>query len=87
MCIKSENIKFLDVLNILAPGFSYDQFIKAYGCKLQKGIFPYEWLDSIDKLNTTYLPQREAFYSSLKNNNISEEEYQYCQQVWKEREM
>ena len=30
----------------------------------RKGIFPYEWFDSMDKLNNTELPPKEAFYSS-----------------------
>lgn len=87
MCIKTTNLKFLDVSNFLAPGFSYAQFINAYECSLQKGFFPYEWLDSPDKLNTTQLPQREAFYSSLKNSDISMDDYRYCQQIWQQHGM
>jgi hypothetical protein len=32
MCIKTEALKFLDITNYMAPGFSYSQFLKAYGC-------------------------------------------------------
>ncbi|CAH3180046.1 unnamed protein product, partial [Porites lobata] len=87
MCIKTDSLKFLDISNYLAPGFSYDQFLKAYECEQTKGFFPYEWIDSLDKLEETSLPSHEAFYSSLKNQNITEEEYEYCQQVWEENEM
>ena len=41
----------------------------------------------MDKLEETSLPPHAAFYSSLKNQNITNEEYQYCQQVWEENEM
>ena len=82
MCIKTERLKFVDIMNFLAPGFNYDTFIKAYDCQLKKGFFPYEWLDSINKLSATSLPPRDAFYSSLKNEHISEDNYGYCQQVW-----
>jgi len=87
MCLKTNFLKFLDITNYLAPGFSYDQFLKAYECEKTKGFFPYEWIDSLDKLEETSLPPHTAFYSSLKNQNITEQEYQYCQRVWENKEM
>ena len=87
MAVKTENLHFLDITNYLAPGFSYAQFLKAYECTEEKGCFPYEWVDGLDKLEETLLPPHDVFYSSLKNVNITEEEYQYCQQVWEEKQM
>ena len=87
MCIKTDSLKFLDISNYLAPGFSYDQFLKAYECEQTKGFFSYQWLDCLDKLEETSLPPHAAFYSSLKNANITGEEYRYCQQVWEDNEM
>ena len=48
----------------------------------RKGIFPYEWLDSIDKLNNTELPPKEAFYSKLKQSGITDKEYQQAIDCW-----
>ena len=48
----------------------------------QKGVYPYEYIDSIEKLNETQLPPIEAFYSTLKQETITEEEYQHAQNVW-----
>ena len=31
MCLKTKTLTFLDIINYLAPGFSYDKFLKAYG--------------------------------------------------------
>jgi len=87
MCIKTEALKFLDITNYLAPGFSYSQFLKAYGCTEEKGFFPYEWMTSLEKLNVSQLPPHEAFYSTLKNGNISTEEYHLCQRVWEDNNM
>ena len=87
MCIKTDFLKLLDISNYVAPRFSYDQFLKAYECKQTKGFFPYEWIDSLDKLEETSLAPHEAFYSSLKNTNITDQEYTYCQQVWQENNM
>ncbi len=86
-CIKTEKLIFLDIRNYLAPNYSYSQYIKAYRCKEGKGFFPYEWMNDLKKLDQTTLPEHKEFYSSLKNNNISEEEYQYCQRVWTENNM
>lgn len=87
MCLKTEHLKFLDITNYLAPGFSYAQFLKAYECDQTKGYFPYEWVDSAEKLDCPILPPHEAFFSSLTNSNITEEEYEYCRRVWTENNM
>ena len=84
MCLKTDFLKLPDISNYLAPVFSYDQFLRAYECEHTKGFFPYEWVDGLDKLEETSLPPHAAFYSSLKNTNITEQEYEYCQQVWEE---
>ena len=67
----------MDISNYLAAGSSNSQFLKAYGCDIPKGIFPYEWFDSFDKLNSASLPGMEDFYSTLSNSNPlkSEDEY------------
>jgi hypothetical protein len=87
MCLKTQHIKFLDITNYLAPGFSYEQFLKAYECSQTKGYFPYEWVDSLDKLNHCSLPPRETFHSTLSGTDITEEQYEYCEGVWAENNM
>ena len=42
LAISTTQLKFLDISNYLAAGSSYSQFLKAYGCEIPKGIFPYE---------------------------------------------
>ena len=49
----------------------------------QKGVFPYDWFDSIEKLNVEKLPDIEEFYSKLNDENISEADYEHAQNVWK----
>jgi len=49
----------------------------------QKGFYPYEWVDSWDKLeNAVGLPPIEDFYSRLKNENISVENYNHAKGVY-----
>ncbi len=82
LALKSGTLKFLDISNFLAAGTSYTQFLKAYNCEVEKGFFPYEYVDSLNKLEESQLPPHSAFYSWLRNSNISSEEYQTCQDAW-----
>lgn len=86
-CIATESLKFLDMSQFLAAGSSYAGFLKAYHISEQKGYFPYEWFDDVTKLEATSLPPHQAFYSHLKGSNISEEEYEYCEKVWRDHQM
>ena len=85
MFLSLPNFKFLDIKSYLAPGLSYDAWCRAYGCELQKLVFPYEWFDSFDKLNHKGPVKYEEFYSSLKGGiTISEKEYQnFCDEFSK----
>ena len=47
-----------------------------------KGIYPYEYLDSIDKLRETQLPKKEDFNSLLTGKTISEDDYRRAQHIW-----
>ena len=51
---------------------------------LRKGVYPYDYMDSPKRLNETQLPPKSAFYSKLSNSNISDEDYNHAQKVWKE---
>ena len=87
MCLYTDKLKFLDIYNYLAPGFSYAKYLTAYGCAQQKGHFPYEYMDSIGKLDDRALPPQSAFFSRLTNEGISDEDYARCQAVWRANEM
>ena len=71
-CVQTEQFRFLDIVNFMSPGFNYSSYLKAFGVEEQKGFFPYEWVDSLEKLNQPTVPPRSAFYSSLKRETISE---------------
>ena len=73
-CIKTEHLKFMDILQFLAPGYNLKSFFKAFGVSEQKGFFAYDYFTSAEQLNETALPPYETFYSTIKNCNVLEEE-------------
>jgi hypothetical protein len=48
----------------------------------RKGIYPYDYLDSEDKMNETNLPTKDRFYSKLNKSHITDEEYNIALGVW-----
>ena len=49
----------------------------------RKGVYPYEYMDSLERFNETKLPPKEAFYSRLTGEDISDEDYAHAQNVWR----
>ena len=49
----------------------------------QKGVCPYDFMDSFDKFNPTELPTKEQFYSTLNDQQITNDEYDHARKVWK----
>ena len=53
----------------------------------RKGVYPYDYMDTPEKLKETKLPPKEVFYSKLNNEGISDEDYTHAQKVWETSEM
>src|SRR5688572_16558706 len=49
---------------------------------LRKGVYPYEFAESVERLNATELPPKSAFYSKLNDSGISDEDYEHAKTVW-----
>ena len=76
---------FLDIENFLAPEMSYEKWCNSLECKLEKLVFPYEWLTSYEKLSHEGPVAYKHFYSSLKGKNtLSTEKYEeFCAEFHK----
>ena len=51
---------------------------------LRKGVYPYDYVDCMKKIDETSLLPKEAFYSKLTGEGITDEDYQYAHTVWLE---
>ena len=50
---------------------------------LRKGVYPYEYMDSWERFDETSLPDKEAFYSNLNMENITDVDYRHAEIVFK----
>ena len=48
----------------------------------RKGVYPYDYITSFERLKETKLPPKEVFYSKLYNTHITDEDYQHAHNVW-----
>src|SRR5205085_3429992 len=49
---------------------------------VQKGVFPYSYIDSFEKLNETTFPPIEAFYNDLKDKALQRKDYERGLKLW-----
>ena len=76
--------KLVSNLPTKAFKYTYNRFKeKQFELMKQKGVYPYDYIDSFDKFNKTELPTKEEFYNILNNEHITDEYYQHAQNVWK----
>ena len=88
MFILTPRFRFLDIVNYIGPGISYDNWTMAYGCTNEKSWLPYEWFDDPEKLNYPGLPDYPAWHSRLKGCYVLKlSEWHTCKRVSKERNM
>ena len=48
----------------------------------QKGVYPYEYMDSFERFSEDKLPDRCTFFSSWKNKYIGEKIYLHAINIW-----
>ena len=48
----------------------------------QKGVYPYDYMDSFEKFNEKELPTKDQFYRILNDQHITDDEYDHTKEVW-----
>ena len=87
MLIGDSKIRCLDITNYIRRGVSYRTFLEMFQSDQRKAFFPYDYMTDLERLNETALPSRESFFNKLTNQHISIEDYQACQQIWRDNNM
>ena len=95
--IKHE-IRFLDSFKFMASSLGslvgnlglekLKETKKEFGTKFEllarKGIYPYDYMNGIEKFSEEKLPTKEEFYSKLNDCGISDDDHNHAKKVWKE---
>ena len=55
---------------------------EAFELLTRKGVYPYEFMDSWEKMKEKTLPSKEDYFSQLTGKDISEENYTFASNVW-----
>ena len=84
MSIASPKLKFLDIGNYLAAGTKLTDFYKSFNVSTPKGVFPYQWFDSLDKLHEEELPRRSRAMREALENVKNDPENEELQQIVEE---
>lgn len=88
MFILTNKFRFLDIMNYLGPGTTYDKWIKAYESKSKKSWLPYDWFDSPNKLDYPGLPEYSEWFSQHKGKYLlTLDEWQQCKRLFEEKGM
>ena len=83
----NEEIKISRHHQFLALGYSYDKYLKAYGCELQKVTsHTSTWTVSGNWRIVLYLLKKRSTVDS-RTKGISDEDYARCQAVWRDNGM
>ncbi|XP_074035264.1 uncharacterized protein [Leptinotarsa decemlineata] len=48
----------------------------------KKGVFPYDYVDSVEKFLDTELPSKKHFYNKLNDCDIDDAKYAHAQRIW-----
>ena len=72
------------VKNLPEDSFKYTNEVfkdEKFRLMKQKGVYPYDYMNSFEKFNETQLPSQNDFYSQMNNQHITDEEYNHAQTV------
>ena len=74
------NNKLIDVFSNTYNFCSGD--INTFILLLRKGVYPYEYMDSFERCFETSLPDKDAFYSNLNMESITDIDYRHAKNVF-----
>ena len=55
----------------------------AFEMLTRKGVYPYRYMDSLEKFNMKQLPSKADFYNDLTKKHITDEDFTFVNKLWK----
>ena len=99
MCFQQENTEYIhekknSSLSELFP-ILYKHFKSkwshlpesAFEMLTRKGVYPYSYMDSLDRFTENQLPPKESFYNDLAKKSITTDDFNFVQKLWKTFDM
>lgn len=71
--------------NLLEEAYIYTSKVfkgEKFNLMKQKGVYPYDYMDSVERFNDQQLPSKDEFHSILTDEGIRDEQYTHAQKVW-----
>ena len=56
--------------------------LKKFLLLLKRGVYPYEYMDSMNKFKETELPSIDKFYCNVQKKPFSQKDYAHAKKVW-----
>ena len=99
--VVKHEIRFLDSLKFTLSGLEglvknlsredLEETTRFFGEEIdlvsRKGVYPYEFMDDFEKFKKQSLPKKTSFFSRLKQEKVSDEDFDHAQRDWKEFEL
>ena len=89
------NLSFIDIFQFMSSSldklvinlpdealkYTKEEFKNNFKLMKQKGVYPYDFMDSFEKFDKTELPKKEKVYSILNDEHITDDQYKHAQDV------
>ena len=73
-----------ELINRFSSTYKFcDEDINKFILLLRKCVYPYEYMDSWERFDETLFPDKEAFYSNLNMEDITDVDYMHAKRVFK----
>ena len=59
----------------------------AFEMLTRKGVYPYSYMDSLDRFTENQLPPKKSFYNDLSKKSITTDDFNFVQKLWKTFDM
>ena len=73
----------MDQLKIFQVYINFEMVISIIFLLLRKGIYPYKYVDSWERFDENTISPKEAFYSQLNLENITDKDYEHVKKYGK----